>query len=92
MVSLCISWLFGNSAIFKKNCELLHKVITTIGALTFGIYLMDPVLKVVGKYFDLVVTTPDPILYSIIWCLFSMTVCGIVTYILKKIPGIKKLL
>lgn len=90
-VFLLVKYLFVN---VKKiyECNILHRIVSLLGSLTLGIYLMDPALKAFGKYFDAVVTTQDPILYSIIWCLFSMTLGGAITFGLKKIPLINKLL
>lgn len=90
-VFLLVKYLFINVKAIR-NSNLINKAITLVGSLTFGIYLMDPVLKVVGERFDAIVTTSDPILYSVIWCLFSMTLCGIVTFGLKKIPIVKNIL
>lgn len=91
-VFLLVKYIFTNSKALSQ-CRFLHRVITLIGSLTLGIYLMDPVLKMVAvNRFKKVITTSDPIAYSLIWCVFSMLVCGIVTYGLKKLPVIKKLL
>ena len=70
------------------------KIVPFISSLTFGIYLMDPVLQYCGKgkIFDAVVPATDPIFYSIVWCFYSMVLCGIATYLLKKIPIVKNLL
>ncbi len=88
---LLVKYVFVNIKTIRE-CNMLHRIVSLLGSLTFGIYLMDPVLKMVGKSFDTVVTTQDMILYSIIWCLFSMTVGGAITFGLKKIPLINKLL
>jgi len=88
---LLVKYVFVNIKTIRE-CNMLHRIVRLLGSLTLGIYLMDPVLKIVGKYFDAVVTTQDPLLYSIIWCLFSMTVGGAITFGLKKIPLINKLL
>ena len=90
-VFLLIKYLFVNVKTIHE-CNTLHRIVSLLGSLTLGIYLMDPALKIFGKYFDAVIRTQDPILYSIIWCLFSMTVGGVITFGLKKIPLINKLL
>ena len=90
-VFLLVKYLFVNVKTIRE-CNILHRIVSSLGSLTLGIYLMAPALKIFGKYFDAVVTTQDPILHSIIWCLFSMTVGGAITFGLKKIPLINKLL
>lgn len=90
-VFLLVKHLFVNVQAIQK-CSALNRAVTFVGPLTFGIYLMDPVLKVVGKYFNMAITTSDPILYSVLWCLFSMSIGGLVTFCLKKIPIVKNLL
>lgn len=69
-------------------------VLPFISSLTFGIYLMEPILKCFDKekYFDIIIPTSYPLLHTCIWCLFSMSVCGAATYFLKKLPVAKKLL
>ncbi len=90
-VFLLVKYLFVNVKPIR-NCSILHRIVAFVGSLTFGIYLIDPVLKVFSNRFNAVVTTQDPILYSIIWCVFSMMVGGFTTYLLKKIPVVKTLL
>ncbi len=72
----------------------LSEIIYQIGPLTFGIYLLDPYLKLVicqeyetfmGQYFPIVFV-------SIGWCVVSMILGGVITFILKKIPGFNKIL
>lgn len=72
----------------------LAKIITRVGSLTFGIYLMDPVLSsylrpriepIFAGYIPVLIT-------SILWCITSMIICGTVTFWLKKLPIIKNLL
>ena len=70
------------------------KAVTLIGSLTFGIYLLDPVLKkLMYTPFN---TALEPhmitILVSVCWCLTSMVIGGLITFGLKKIPGLKKIL
>lgn len=72
----------------------LGKLLALISSVTFGIYLFDPVLK---KYlYSPINNALEPyfptLLVSLCWCLVSMLICGAATWLLKKIPGIKKLL
>ena len=90
-VFLLVKYLFTNVTLIS-NSKIFNQVTVFVGSLTFGIYLIDPVLKVVTNRFNTVVTTSDPILYSVIWCIFSMSIGGIITYLLKKIPIVKNLL
>ena len=67
--------------------------VTRISSLTFGIYLLDPVFKMafyIG-YEDALRSLPAMV-RSLLWCLASMLAGGTVTYFLKKIPGLRKLL
>lgn len=80
----------------KGKGESLHmaQCITFVGSLTFGIYLFDPILKKV--LYDSYEAIVDPIFPTIIvsfgWIMLSMLLGGSLTYILKKIPGFRKLL
>ena len=69
------------------------KRIAFISSLCFGIYLFDPWLKMVlfGPYYRAASFLPEMI-RSLVWIVISMAVGGLVTFMLKKIPGIRKLL
>ena len=69
-------------------------IVSLTGRLTFGIYLMDPIWKkLFYRRFEAVL---EPlmitILVSVLWCLTSMCLGGIVTFVLKRIPGFRELL
>ena len=67
--------------------------ICAVGALTFGIYLLDPFLKLAawGPYNRLISFLPTlPV--SLLWCFVSMAAGGAITWILRKIPGVRRLL
>lgn len=64
--------------------------LASISRLTFGVYLMDPLLRYFLYYrFG---GTMDRMAYSILWCIFSMFVCCCITYILRKTSIGKKFL
>ena len=65
-----------------------------IGTLTLGIYLFDPFLKEVlyNPYARIVEKHLPLLICSFGWVLISMILGGIITYILKKLPGFRKLL
>jgi len=69
------------------------KIIYFVGAMTFGIYLLDPCLKLIfwGEYSNQVESSIPLILASFLWVLISMLVGTIITWVLKKIPIINKL-
>ena len=69
------------------------KRIAFVSSLCFGIYLFDPWLKMVlfGPYYRAASFLPEMI-RSLVWIVISMAIGGLVTFVLKKIPGIRKLL
>ena len=64
------------------------------GSLTFGIYLLDHYFKLVlYQPYETSRTNRMPSLFiSFGWCVVSMVLGGMVTWILKRVPGLKKLL
>ena len=68
--------------------------ISLIGSLTFGMYLLDPFLK--GLFYNwltgMVGAFLPVILTSVVWCVFSMILGGMLTYVMKQIPILKKLI
>lgn len=77
---------------FLRNNRIVAGVVSLCGSVTFGIYLMEPVLKCYYNKFAPVLTAENPVLLGVSWCLLSMSICGVVTYLLKLIPPIKKIL
>lgn len=67
---------------------------TVSGSLTFGIYLLDPILRnVFGEGFDRVSAPVRPRLASsVLWCFISMAAGGVITLLMKRIPGLRKIL
>lgn len=65
----------------KMSVRTERKIILW-GSLTFGIYLIDPVLKVIlfNKYISFF-RGRIPLISSIIWCFVSMCLGGTITYI-----------
>ena len=70
------------------------RVICFMGSVTFGIYLLDPYLKLIGwgPYSRLVSGFLPPLALSVSWCALSMLAGGAITWILKKLPVFRKLL
>ena len=70
------------------------KKIEFMGSLTFGIYLFDPILKVIlYKRYEIIAEPMLPtLIVSFGWVMISMLCGGVLTYIMKKLPGIRKLL
>lgn len=93
LLYVIIRWLYSRIP-QKWLTEPVEDAVYTAGSLTLGIYILDPVLSayarpwirsVVGASFLLV---PVSVLYS----LFSMLLCGCITWGLKKMPVLKKIL
>lgn len=72
----------------------VRDMICFAGSLTFGIYLVNPFLKLL--FFETfkvhTVSVLRGQLLSFVWILISVPVCGVITYLLKKLPGFRKLL
>ena len=69
-------------------------VATAIGRLTFGIYLLDPCIKVfLYRWFETSAETVLPtFIVSIIWCGISFLLGGIITFVLRKLPLLDRVL
>ena len=92
-IFLLMKYLFTQR--FPKLSEgKFASAVCFVGSLTFGIYLLDPFLKMAiypayirffGKY-------AYGMLFCLCWVVLSFVVCGAVTFVLKKIPLIRELL
>lgn len=78
----------------KDMAPHIKKAICTLGSLTLGVYLMDPLLHgvVFNWGYDLMANVVHPVPYSIAYCFISLLVCSGITYVLKKVPIVGKLL
>lgn len=76
------------------SCSRVCKAVSVVGGLTFGIYLLDPTWR--RLFFEKFSAFLDPympmVFVCIFWCVCSMTCSGMITYILKKIPIVRRLL
>ena len=63
-------------------------------SLTFGIYLLDPLLKETSlkSFLDAHLSSLPVLIQSYVWCILSFIICGTATAILKKAPKVKEFL
>ncbi len=71
----------------REPSERIKKHITIIGSLTFGIYLLDPII---GNWLKPLVhrlypAIPSYLGVSMLYCLVSMALCGVITFTYKTI-------
>lgn len=76
------------------KCKKVRGGVRAIGSLTFGMYLLDPYLKLTfeEKYNRLMEPYFPTLIVSIGWCLFSMIFGGFVTYMIKRLQFFRKLI
>lgn len=94
-LAICVFITVKKVFIFDGNQNSrFATIICTVGTLTLGMYILDPCFEVLFLYvFEEVLFMHIPkIICSGLWVLLSMICGGILTYLLKKIPGINKLL
>lgn len=82
---LIIKYMFETRPISK----CFEVVVTTVGPLTFGIYLLDPIIgNIMEPYVHrLYPIVPSLLLVSVIHCIISMVVNGGITYIWRIIKN-----
>lgn len=88
-VFFIIKYLFKTIHLESRIYQMIEK----LGDMTFGIYLMEqPVRENTTKIWGFAEQYVPQIIATIIWiiCIFVLT--AVLTYFLKKIPGLKKLL
>lgn len=85
---MAISLFMGvKTALFRKEpSDGVKKTISLIGSLTFGIYLLDPIIGNFLKPFvhRLYPSVPSYLCVSMLYCLISMMVCGGLTFLYRK--------
>lgn len=70
----------------------VKKLITTLGPIIFFVYLLDIPLKtfIHGPIFSRLHLTDYPVISSLLWCLMSITILGMIGYILRKSSFVRK--
>lgn len=88
------AFLFIKKFCSKHNFQDLGGKINFFGSLTFGIYLIDPILKyfLYANFEQLLEPYLITIIVSLLWCVFSLMVGGTITFLLKKIPPFNNLI
>jgi len=90
-VFVFIKYLFANYPQLESNAAV-NSVIHWISSISIGVYLFDITLKSTYSWLYAVVGQPDDIIITGIWCVYSICICGGVTYCLKKLPVLKHIL
>lgn len=82
--------LVGAPAISKGR---IGQVLCFFGSLTLGIYMFDPILRVLLlKYSSFSKHELSTLGTSFVWIVKSMAIGGCLTFLLRLIPGVKKIL
>ena len=78
-----------------KINEWIEKIIYSIGECTLGIYLIHPLIKdstFMKRFLEIMVNAKiNHMIVTLIWCLCVLLITYGITYILRKIPVVKKL-
>lgn len=94
--SLCVLPAAAVYATAKRVTKLpkwLTKVVVTVGGCTFGVYLIEQIIRErCYKLHDLMCLCVPDILATLIYTAFVVTVGFCITWIAKRIPGLKKLI
>lgn len=71
----------------------ISQVICFLGSLTLGIYMFDPMLRMLLlKYSSFPKRELSTLAASFVWIVKSMAIGGCLTFLLRLIPGVKKIL
>ena len=71
----------------------LGRIICFLGSLTLGIYMFDPMLRLLLlKYSSFSKHELSTLVTSFVWIVKSMAIGGCLTFLLRLIPGVKKIL
>ncbi len=81
-----------------KALFYIKRIITSVGGCTFGIYLWHiffidklAIMKRIRNLYFSRTGWMDEMVAALVWCVWIMLVSYLVTWVMKKIPGLKKL-
>lgn len=93
--AMCVFLIVRYAAQKIKLPDTMHSVIASVSSVTIGIYLMEPIITHYlmepmfrSAYWHAAVLIP----LSVAWCLFCMVLGGTMTYLLRKLPFVHKIL
>lgn len=81
-----------------KNCDankhkVLSWIITTLGGCTFGVYLIEVMVRgQTGWIYDKIEPIFGKYPSAWLWCISVFLIAAVIIYILRLIPGVKKIL
>lgn len=89
----CFYIIFKYLSTIMTAKENVAKILCYFGSLTFGIYLLsDLIISLTRKMYNGFYADMNVLLATILWEIIVFVICGVITAILKLIPGLKKLL
>jgi len=94
IVFFCFIKYLVTRAFPKLSEGRIAEVICLIGSLSYGIYLIDPYLKLIiyQKYVAIMELKLPTLIVSGGWIVISMFLGGLITFVLKKLPVFRKIL
>lgn len=74
--------------------ETSTKILNILGSMTFGVYLLEPVAKILfyDKFIGIIESSLPTLLVSFFWVILCFSICSFSTMIMKKLPIVKKIL
>lgn len=86
-VYICIKYIFASHTPSAK----LSKAICSLGALSFGIYLLgDMVISLTTPLYSVLCAHIPNMIAMVLWEVYIFAVCALVTFFLRLIPFIRK--
>lgn len=90
-VFVLVKYLFGRA---EKMPKWLARMLETASPLMLGVYILEPVLRPVVKplLIGWMGEGANQILMSLWYCVFGMVAYSAITWVLRKLPGLRKIL
>lgn len=84
----------GGGISLERRAPRACRVFTFLGPLTFGVYLLDPLLKhhLYGGMSSALEPLLPTLFVSFAWCLVSFVMGCALTFLLKRVPGFRAIL
>ncbi len=91
--ALCFYVMFKYLSTVVVTKDTTAKLLCYFGSLTFGIYLLsDMMISLTRSLYSNLLQEVPLMVATILWEIIVFTLCGIITAVLKLIPGLKKLI
>jgi len=88
---ICIALCIGTITLFRERLNISTNLLSVLAQNTYTVYIIH-VIIVVSIQFSIVGASLGPLIKFVIVVFISVPICFAISYLIRKIPGIRRVL